>query len=47
MNQSVLNSIFKKICSNGPWLVAMGIDDFSSVAIGVDDIIMPIATILL
>jgi hypothetical protein len=54
MDQSVLNSIFKKICSdglkhssNGPWLVVTGIDYYSSVATGIDDIIMLIATILL
>jgi hypothetical protein len=54
MDQSVLNSIFFKIysdmfkhSSDGPWLVATGVDYYSSVATGVDDIIIPIATILL
>jgi hypothetical protein len=52
MDQSVLNSIFCKICSNGhnhssdvPWLVTMDIDYYSSIVIGVDDVIMLVATI--
>jgi hypothetical protein len=52
MDQSVLNSILKKICSNGhnhssdtPWLVTTGIDYYSSIVIGVDDVIMLVATI--
>jgi hypothetical protein len=54
MDQFILNSVFLKICSkelkhssDGPWLVAIGIDYFSSVALSVDDIIMLVATILL
>jgi hypothetical protein len=54
MDQSVLNSVFKKICSDelkhnsdGPWLVATYIDYYSSIATGIDDIIVPITTILL
>jgi hypothetical protein len=54
IDQSILNSIFLKNCSDRlkhssdiPWLVAMDIDYYLSVATGVDDIIMLIATILL
>jgi hypothetical protein len=54
MDQSILNSIFKKNYSDDhnhssdrPWLVAMGVDYYSSIAMGVDDVIMPVATILL
>jgi hypothetical protein len=52
IDQSDLNSIFLKLCSDGinhssdrPWLVAMGIDYYSFVATGVDDEIMPVTTI--
>jgi hypothetical protein len=52
MDQSVLNSIFLNICSDeynhssdGPWLVVTDINYYSSIAMGVDDIIIPIATI--
>jgi hypothetical protein len=54
MDQSVLNSSFQKICSDGlkhssdgPWLVVTGIDYYSSIAIDVDDVIMLVANILL
>jgi hypothetical protein len=47
MDQLVLNSIFLKIYSDGPWLVATDIDYYSSIATDVDDVIMPVATILL
>jgi hypothetical protein len=45
MDQSVVNSIFEKICSDGPWLVATDIDYHSFIATGVDNISMVIATI--
>jgi hypothetical protein len=47
MDQYVLNSIFLKICSDGPWLVVTGIDYYSSIVTGVDNVIMIVATILL
>jgi hypothetical protein len=54
MDQSALNSIFKKLCSDGlkhssdgPSLIATSIDYYSSIATGVDDVIVPVATILL
>jgi hypothetical protein len=54
IDQSVLNSIFFKISSDeikqssdGPWLGAIGVDYYSSIAMDVDDVIMPVATILL
>jgi hypothetical protein len=48
MDQSVLNSIFlKKISSDMSWLVATCIDYYSSIVMGVDDVIMPVTTILL
>jgi hypothetical protein len=52
MDQYVLNSVFLKFRSDeynhnndGPWLVAMGVDYYSSVATSIDDIIMSVATI--
>jgi hypothetical protein len=54
MDQSVLTLFFKKNCSDrlkhsidGPWLVAIDINYYSSIATGVDDVIEPVATILL
>jgi hypothetical protein len=46
MDQSILNSIFKKSVAMGITTVAMGIDK-SYLATGVDDVIMPIATIII
>jgi hypothetical protein len=43
MDQSILNSIFKiwsdglKHSSDGPWLVAMGIDYYLSIAMGIEE----------
>jgi hypothetical protein len=52
--QSVVNSILKKICTNGhnhssdgPWLVVMCVDYYSTVAIDIHDVIMPVTTIYL
>jgi hypothetical protein len=55
MDQYILNFVFfKKIysdrhnhSSDRPWLVVTGIDYYSSIAMGPDDVIIPIATILL
>jgi hypothetical protein len=60
MDQSILNSVFKKSIAMGKTAVAMGITTLAAgittiatcvdnlyVAIGIDDVIMSIATILL
>jgi hypothetical protein len=54
MDQSIIYFVFKKLCasgvkhnSDGSWLVETGIDYYSSIATGVDDVIMTVATILL
>jgi hypothetical protein len=53
MDQSILNSVFFKSVAMGITIVAIGIStvvmdvDNSYVMMGVDDVIMPISTILL
>jgi hypothetical protein len=47
MDQSVLNSALKIYVATDITTIVMGVDYYLSVATGIDDIIMPIATILL
>jgi hypothetical protein len=46
MDQSILNSVFKKSVATGITTVATGIDN-SYVVMDIDDVIMPVTTILL
>jgi hypothetical protein len=46
MNQSILNSIFKISVATGLDLVLTSIDYYSSIAMGIDDVIMLVTTIL-
>jgi hypothetical protein len=47
MNQSILNYVFKISVATGLDLVLTSIDYYSSIAMGIDDVIMPVTTFFL